>query len=115
MDGQSVQIRTVSLLVDSGNVLLVELEVHGDGGGLDGDTTVDLILPGVHVSGISSPCRCDDTSLGDEGIRESRLSVIDCVKEELGRLANQAVRTQKRTVGDNTLLTGTIECVDQDR
>ena len=44
---------TLGLLGDIGNVLFSELKVHRDGGRLDGDTTVNLVLtvsqtPDVH-------------------------------------------------------------------
>jgi hypothetical protein len=38
------EILTVSLLLDVRNVLLGKGEVHGDGGRLDGDSSVNLVL-----------------------------------------------------------------------
>merc|ERR1711936_59900 len=64
-------------LLDERQILLVHFEEHGDGCGLDGDATVLLILPGVGGPGLASFRSCDDTSLGDEGIGEGGLAVVD--------------------------------------
>ena len=37
----------LALLLDEGQVGVRHLEVHGDGGGLDGDAPLLLVLPGV--------------------------------------------------------------------
>ena len=37
----------LALLLDEGQVGVGHLEVHGDGGGLDGDAPLLLVLPGV--------------------------------------------------------------------
>ena len=68
---------TLSLLLDVGHVVLVKGEVHGDGGRLDGDTTVNLILTSVgetHVTGLGT---CDNTGLGYQRVGQGRLSVVD--------------------------------------
>ena len=73
---------TVSLLLDTFDILLLELEVHGNGGRLDSNTTFLFILSSVrkpHVSGLGTG---DNTSLGDKGIGEGGFSVIDC--EDMG-------------------------------
>ena len=72
--------RTLGLLLDRAYVLLVDLEVHRDGSGLDRDTTLLLVFSCVgeaHVTGLGGG---DDTGLGHQGIREGGLSVIDCVQ-----------------------------------
>jgi hypothetical protein len=38
---------SVGLLLDVVDILLVEGEVHGDSSGLDGDSTVNLILANI--------------------------------------------------------------------
>ena len=69
--------RTVGLLLDRGDVLLVDLEVHGDTGRLDGDTTLLFVFSCVRKPHVSSLRARNDTSLGDEGVGKSGLSVID--------------------------------------
>ena len=57
--------RTVSLLLNRANIFLVDLEIHGDGGRLDGDTTLLFVVSRVrkpHVTGLGGG---NDTSLGD--------------------------------------------------
>ena len=71
------RLRTVSLLLDGADVLLVDLEVHRDGSGLDGDTTLLLVVSSVHETHISSLCVGNDTGLGHKGVGEGGLSVID--------------------------------------
>ena len=68
---------TIGLLLDIGEILLGHLEVQGNGSGLDGNTTVLLILTGVHETGITGTSSGNNTGLGDEGIGKSGLSVID--------------------------------------
>lgn len=70
IDQVDQELGTVGLLLDVGNVLLGELEEHGDGGRLDGDTTLLLIGTGVHSTRVSSLGRGDDTGLGQEGVGE---------------------------------------------
>ena len=50
-------------LLDEGHVLLVHVEEHRDGCGLDGDASVLLVLPSVSGPGLSSLGGGDDTSL----------------------------------------------------
>lgn len=57
--------------------LEVVLVVHGHSGGLDGDTSSLFVFSGIHVSGISGGLLGDDTGLGNQGVGESRLSVVD--------------------------------------
>jgi hypothetical protein len=59
------------------DVLLADVEVHGDGGGLDGDTTGDFIGTGVEETGVTGGFLLDDTGGGDEGVGEGGLAVID--------------------------------------
>jgi hypothetical protein len=45
--------------------------------GLDGDATFLLVLPGIRDSRFSGLRSGDDAGLGDEGIGQGRLAVID--------------------------------------
>jgi len=56
------------------NVVLVE---EGDTSGLDGDTSFLFIFSGIGVTSITSSLSGDDTGLGDQGVSQSGLSVID--------------------------------------
>ena len=61
-------------------VLLVDdfcLVVEGNTGGLDGDTTVLFVLTGVSGAGISSCLLGNNTGLGDEGVGQGALAVVD--------------------------------------
>merc|ERR1712128_175635 len=51
-------------LLDESQILLVHVEEHGDGCGLDGDTPVLLVLPGVGGPGLASLRGGDDAGLG---------------------------------------------------
>jgi len=68
---------SVGLLLDKDKVLLGDLEEKRDGSRLDSDTSLLLIISGVHEPGVSSLGTSNDTSLGDKGVREGGLSVID--------------------------------------
>ena len=68
---------TLGLLLDSTDILLVDFEVHRDSGGLDRDTTLLFVLSCIrkpHITGLGGG---DDTSLGDQGVGEGGLSVVD--------------------------------------
>jgi len=56
---------------------LAGLEVKGDTGGLNGNTTVLLILTGVSVALVTGIGGGDNTGLGDEGVRKGGLTVVD--------------------------------------
>lgn len=96
--------RTDGLLGDHLDVLLGELEVERDGGRLDCDTTLLLVItgkqrersargsideasgrtsnaPGVHEPGVTGLRRSNDTGLGDERVGKGRLSVVDWRQE----------------------------------
>ena len=70
--------RTLGLLLDRAYVLLVDLEVHGDTGRLDGDTTLLFVFSCVRKPHVSSLRTRDDTGLRNEGVGEGGLSVVDC-------------------------------------
>ena len=70
--------RTLSLLLDGVDLLLLDGKVHGDGGGLDGDTTVLFVLSCIRKPHIASLGGGDNTGLGDQGVGKGGLSVIDC-------------------------------------
>lgn len=73
------EVLAVGLLAnDVGNIVVLgELAVQGDGGGLDGDTTLLLVGTSICRSGITSLCGGDDTGLGEKGVGKGRLAVVD--------------------------------------
>ena len=70
---------TLSLLLNSANVILVDLEVHRDSSGLDGDTTLFFVVTGIRETHVSRLRGSNDTGLGDKGVGEGRLSVVDYI------------------------------------
>merc|ERR1719429_566336 len=80
VDEEAKLVRAVSLLglllLAEVKILLQHLEVHGDGSGLDGDTSLLLILPGVSGSRLSCLGGGDDTSLGHQGVSQGGLAVV---------------------------------------
>jgi hypothetical protein len=52
------------------------LEVHGKTSGLDGNTTLSLILTGIGVTSFTSTCVCDNTSARHKGVGQGGLTVI---------------------------------------
>jgi len=64
---------------------LAGLEVKGDTGGLNGNTTVLLILTGVSVALVTGIGGGDNTGLGDEGVRKGGLTVVDCERKAMVR------------------------------
>ena len=65
------------LLLDKSKILIVHLEVHGDGGRLDGNTSLLLVLPGVGGTSLTSLGGGNNTGLGHKGVCQSRLAVVD--------------------------------------
>lgn len=53
--------RTLSLLLDGRQFLLVNLEIHGDGRGFDSDTTFFFVLSRIRKPHVTSLGRGDDT------------------------------------------------------
>lgn len=76
-----MKLLTVSLLLDTFDVLLFELEVHGNSGRLDSDTTFLFVISSIRKPHVSSLSTGNDTSLGDKGIGEGGFSVIDCMNK----------------------------------
>ena len=68
---------TDSFLLDGADFFLIDLEVHGDSGGLDRDTALLLVLSRVRKPHVSRLCGSNDTGLGDQGIGEGGFTVID--------------------------------------
>jgi len=102
-----------SFLVDD-----ISLVVERDTGGLDGDTTLLLILTGVSVTGISSLLSGNDTGFGDEGVGQGGLTVIDVSNyrhvtdvagyiHDLSDLFESEVWHTKRSVKSRLTLRGT--------
>lgn len=75
VDQVDQELVTVSLLLDIGNKLLVQFEVHGDGSGLDGNAALLLIRASVSIT--STTFIGNNTGLGDQSISQSRLAVVD--------------------------------------
>ncbi|GKT92871.1 elongation factor 2 [Colletotrichum tofieldiae] len=59
------------------DVLGVDVVVQGDGSRLDGNATLLLVGTGIRGSRVSGLGGGDDTGLGQKGVGEGRLSVID--------------------------------------
>ena len=78
-----IRLLTVGGLLDGLDILVLQLEVHGDGGGLDGDTTIDFVLSRIREPHVSRLCAGDDTSFGDERVGQGRLSVVDWAEIEI--------------------------------
>ena len=95
IDQVDQEISTVGLLANDVLEILVALQVsvQGDGSRLDGDTTFLLIRTSVGGSRRTGLCRGDNTGLGEEGIGEGGLSVIDVGNDghvtDVGRLVHQ--------------------------
>jgi hypothetical protein len=72
----------VVLLGLGGDVLevlsILELGVQGDGGRLDGDTTLLLVGTGIGETRLSGLVGGNDTSTLDKRVGKGRLAVIDC-------------------------------------
>jgi hypothetical protein len=58
----------LSPLVYRTDVLLVNLEIHRDSGGLDRDTALFFVRASIHESYVSSLRTGNDTSLGNQRI-----------------------------------------------
>jgi hypothetical protein len=67
----------LALAIKESELGVLNLKEDGDSGGLNGHTTLLLIGTGIHVTGVTSSGLGDNTTMSDEGIRESGLSVID--------------------------------------
>ena len=65
VDQVDQELVTVGLLLDIGDVFLLELEVHGDGGRLDSDTSLLLVVSGVGESHVTGLGTSDNTGLRD--------------------------------------------------
>ncbi len=69
------EVDQVALLIASAlNIVLI---VKGDTSGLDRDSTLLLILSGISVSGVTSFSVGNNSSLRDQGVRQSGLAVVD--------------------------------------
>lgn len=79
IDQVDKEVLAVGLLAD--NVLdvfgVLKVTVQGDGGGLDGNTTLLLVGTGIGGTSITSLSGGDDTGLGEERVGKSRLAVVD--------------------------------------
>ena len=55
----------------------VSLEIEGDTGGLDGDTTFLFVGTGVSSASVAGLIASNNTGFGNEGVCQGRLAVID--------------------------------------
>ena len=69
--------RTLGLLFDRAYVLLVDLEVHRDGSGLDRDTALLLFSRRVHEPCTTGMGIGDDTCLSHERVGEGGFAVVN--------------------------------------
>lgn len=56
---------------------VVKMAIQGDGGGLDGDTTLLLVGTSIGCSCITRLCGGNDTGFGKKRVGQGRLAVID--------------------------------------
>ncbi|KAK1256398.1 hypothetical protein MKX07_008657 [Trichoderma sp. CBMAI-0711] len=95
VDQVDKEVTAIGLLADNVlDVLLVlELAEQGDGGGLDGDTTLLLVGTSICCSGLTSLGSGNDTSLGQQGVGQGGLAVIDVGNDghvsDIGGLVHQ--------------------------
>jgi len=61
-------------------ILIRHVSIQGDGGGLDSDASILLILARIRKPSFTSFRRRDDTSTLDEGIGKGGLSMVDCTQ-----------------------------------
>lgn len=89
------EVLAVGLLADNvlDIVVVLKTTVQGDGGRLDGNTTLLLVGTGIGRTSITRLCGRDDTSLGEKGVGQGRLAVIDVGNDghvtDIGRLVHQ--------------------------
>lgn len=95
VDQVDQEITAVGLLANNvlDVLLILELTVQGDGSGLDGNTTLLLVCTSICCSGFTSLCGGNDTSLGQQGVGQGRLAVIDVGNDghvsDIGGLVHQ--------------------------
>jgi hypothetical protein len=77
IDQVDQELVTIGLLGDISDILLDQLKVHGNGGTLDGNTTLLFIITSIGESHVTSLGTSDNTGLGDEGIGQGGFTVID--------------------------------------
>ena len=94
VDKVDQELVTVRLLSNGVEGVLLHREVHGDGGGLDSDTTLLLIITGVHETGVTGLGTSDNTGLGDERVGKGGFSVVDMGNDrhvtDVGGLVHEA-------------------------
>ena len=70
--------RTFCLLLDGGECVLVDLEVHRYGRGFDGDTSLLFVFSCICIPRFTGLGTGDDTGFRNEGVCEGGLSMVDC-------------------------------------
>lgn len=89
------EILAIGLLAENlGDIVVrAKLTVQGDGGRLDGDTTFLFVCTRIGGSSITSLCGGDDTGLGEQGVGEGRLAMVDVGNNghvtDIGRLVHK--------------------------
>ena len=73
----ATRLRTVRFLLDSGEILLVDLKEHRDSGRLDRDTTLLLVVSGIRETHVTGLVGGDNAGLRDQRVGERRLAVVD--------------------------------------
>mmetsp|Transcript_5199 Transcript_5199/g.14877 ORF Transcript_5199/g.14877 Transcript_5199/m.14877 type:complete len:885 (-) Transcript_5199:8-2662(-) len=77
VDQVDQEVRSVAVLGESVELLLLHDVVQRNPSGLDGNSTLLLVGTGVGQTLVTGRLDCDDTGGGDQGIRQGGLSVID--------------------------------------
>ena len=73
----ATQLRTVRFLLDSGQILLVDLKEHGDGGRLDRNTALFLVVSSIRETHVTGLVGSDNAGLRDQRVGKRRLAVVD--------------------------------------
>jgi hypothetical protein len=74
-------------------LLIVELGVQGNGGGLDGHTTLLLVGSGIRETGLTSFRRRDNTGTLNEGVGKGGFSVVDCGQNAALAISSSSAHT----------------------
>jgi hypothetical protein len=69
--------RTFCFLLDSGEFLLVDLEVHRYGCRFDGNASLLFIISCICIASFTGLGTGNDTGFGDERVSKCGLSVVD--------------------------------------
>lgn len=122
IDQVDQEITAFSLLADNvlDILLILELTEQRDGSGLDGNTTLLLVGTSICCSGVTSLGSGNDTSLGQQGVGQGRLAVIDVGNDghvadigglvhQLSDLVNREAIMMKASVSKMTLIEAQLQ------